>query len=67
MKMAVAETECVAVRCWSCGANLSVPVDRMVRRKDTAGENTVDPHKRVCVNCWRQIGRVAVSRMKVYF
>ena len=65
MKMTAVEAKCVAIRCWSCGVNLSVPVDRRARHKETAGENTIDLHKRVCVNCWRKIGRLAPSRVKL--
>lgn len=49
--------------CWSCGSRLVVPVDRQERRPETAGENTIDPALRVCVSCWKQIGRIRVSAM----
>jgi hypothetical protein len=44
--------------CWSCGRSLLVSSDRLCRQRDEAGENTVDPDKRVCVECWKEIGRV---------
>ena len=49
--------------CWSCGTRLIVPLDRQERQPQTAGENTVDPTIRVCVRCWKAIGRIRVSAM----
>ena len=43
--------------CWSCGTILHVPHDRTQRNAKTAGENTVDNEKRLCVQCWKEIGR----------
>ena len=55
----------LTVPCWSCGVDLYVPHDRRERQAKTAGENTIDPDKRLCRLCWDNIKRVDVSRMKV--
>ena len=49
--------------CWSCGARLTVPLDRQERQPQAAGENTIDPAIRVCVKCWKAVGRSRVSAM----
>jgi hypothetical protein len=55
----------LTVQCWSCGTDLYVPHDRRERRAKVAGENTVDPDKRLCQSCWAGIKRVDVTRIKV--
>ena len=51
------------VQCWNCGAKLCVPLDRQDRRAEEAGENTIDPHLRVCIRCWSKIKRGNVNQM----
>jgi hypothetical protein len=42
---------------------LTVPRNREDRRRETAGENTIDPRIRVCLACWGEIKRFDVTRI----
>jgi hypothetical protein len=53
------------IQCWSCGTVLHVPHDRTKRNAKTAGENTVDNEKRICVQCWKEIGRRNLVNFKM--
>lgn len=50
-------------RCWCCGTVLRVPIDRCERVLRTAGVNTVDSEKRLCVECDKAIKRRDVSKV----
>jgi len=51
-------------RCWGCGEELTVPVDRLERRASKKqGINAVVPDLRLCLDCDDSIKRNSVREM----